>query len=368
MLIKKIDRYILGEILGPFLGGAAFFLFIFLMFQALRLAEFFIVHGIPGRILAKMTLLMSISFLPTVLPVAFLIAVLMAFRRFSSDSELAAMKASGMSVSRLSVPVVACAILVTVISLRLNMQWVPWGEQSFKRLLIKVSNTKVVSSIKEGAFTSGFFDLLIFADKVDTKTNHLERVFIFDEREPQNPLTVVARNGEILSIKSSSELGAQAMLRLHNGSIHHDDLENDVYQKINFGEYRLYLKVDEGDSGILIKPHMIPYTELMTRIHNTDPKSFDGREMRGEYWRRVAMALAPLIFAYLGIGFGAVRGRTVRAGAAMVAFFTLLVYWSIQTVATVQILRGNLNPFLAMQLPNLVVFAAAIYGYRRAAW
>src|SRR4051794_4150936 len=96
----RIDRYVLTEVMGPFLGGNIFFVFILLMFQALRLADFFIVHGIPAATLGQMTLLMSLSFIPTTLPAAFLIAVLVGFGRLSADSELVAMKANGLSILR----------------------------------------------------------------------------------------------------------------------------------------------------------------------------------------------------------------------------------------------------------------------------
>jgi lipopolysaccharide export system permease protein len=93
--LKKIDGYLLAEVAGPFLGGLFFFVFLFLMFQILRLADFFIVHGAPLSTLAKLTGLLTLSFIPTALPIAFLISILMAFGRLSADSELVAMKACG---------------------------------------------------------------------------------------------------------------------------------------------------------------------------------------------------------------------------------------------------------------------------------
>lgn len=364
----RVDFYILSELLGPFLGGIVFFTFIFLMFQALRLAEVFIVHGVSGTILLRMSALLALQFLPAALPVSFLISVLMAFGRLSSDSELVALKASGFSVWRLSVPVWLLSLGVGGLSLALNTEWVPWAGRESLGLTIRVSNTKVVSSIKEGTFTSGFFDLLIFADKVDVKTNRLKHVFIYDERESKNPLTVVARSGEIVPVKVASELGAAAMLKLYDGSIHRNDIETGSYQKIDFGEYRLYLKIDEGSSNGSWKPTMIPQPELVKLMGRTDTQTTEGRELRGEYWRRYSVALSPLLFVFLGIGFGTIRTRAVRAGAALVAFLTLLLYWVIQTYALMAIFKGTLNPFVAMQLPNLAVFIAAVFSFRRALW
>lgn len=126
-LHPRIDRYVLTEVIGPFLGGTVFFVFIFMMFQALRLADFFINRGVGGALLGKLSALMALSFLPMALPPAFLIAVLVAYGRLSSDSELVAMKASGMSLIRLAVPPILVAFVMMGVSLALNSEWVPSG-------------------------------------------------------------------------------------------------------------------------------------------------------------------------------------------------------------------------------------------------
>jgi lipopolysaccharide export system permease protein len=367
LLPSRIDRYILGEVVGPFLGGTVFFIFIFMMFQALRLSELFINRGVGGAILGKLAALMALSFLPMALPPAFLIAVLVAYGRLSADSELVAMKASGISLARLAVPPLIVSFLLMGVSLVLNAEWVPWGARESKSTLIKVSNTKVVGTIKQGTFT-GFFDLLIFAEKVDTKNNRLEKVFIYDEREPKNPLTVVAASGELLQVKTATELAPAAMLKLYNGSIHHNDLDGNTYQKIDFGEYNLYLKVDEAVGGTTMKPHMYTQSELRQWISETKPGNWDWYESRGEYWRRLAVALSFVLFVFLGIGFGTVRTRAVRAGAALTAIVVLLIYWGAQTGAGMAMQKGMIPPWLAMQVPNIIVGLLGFESFRRASW
>jgi lipopolysaccharide export system permease protein len=278
------------------------------------------------------------------------------------------MKASGISLARLSLPVIGFAGLVVALSLALNVEWVPWGERSFKSLLIKVGNTQVVKSIKEGTFTTGFFDLLIFADKVDPKTNRMSHVFIYDEREAKNAMTIVARSGELVPVRTQSELGAAALLRLYNGSIHRNDIAGNTYQKIDFREYKLYLKIGEGEGVPTSKPQNFSYEQLQAEIAKHPATTFEGREFRGEKYRRFAMAFTPMLFVFLGIGFGTVRTRAIRAGAALIAMVTLLVYWSVQSFATIQVQRGTIPPLVAMLLPNLVVALAALFSFRRASW
>ena len=368
LLPRRIDFYILNEVLGPFLGGILFFCFVFLMFQALRLADFFIIHGVSAPILAEMTALLLLSFMPTAVPIAFLIGTLVGFGRLSADSEIVAMKANGISIWRLAAPVSVLAVLVMFVSLGLNMQWVPQGDRLFKSTLIRVSNTKVVTSIKEGTFTSGFFDLLIFADKVDAENNKLYRVFIYDEREPKNPMTVIAQEGELVPVKSSTQIGTSLQLQLFRGSIHSNDAETATYQKIDFEKYGLFLKIDEGADNATIKPRMIPHDELQALINKHEPGHAYRRELEAELWRRYSVALTPILFVFLGIGFGTVRTRAVRASAALIALGVIMLYYAIQATATVAIQKSGLPPALGMQLPNIILAVLGWKSFKSAAW
>ncbi len=364
----KFDRYILTETIGTFFGSCMFILFILIMFQALRLAEIFIIHGVSAYLLAKLTFYLSLSFLPAALPLAFLTSVLVGFGRLSADSELIALKSCGMSISRLATPIVFFAIVIVGLSLLLNIRWVPWGEMEFKKTQIKITNTKAVTAVKEGTFTSNFFDLLIFADKVDIPRNRLYRVFIHDEREAKNPMTYVAREAEILPVKTSSDLSSAIMLKLYNGSSHHNNLETKTYEKMDFDVYNLYLKVTEGHDSLVEKPHMIPQNDLIQRIKRTTLETYEGREYRGEYWRRFSTALSPLTFVLLGIGFGSFRSRSTRSSAFISGFVILLIYWTLQTIGTGALLKGSMSPFTAMQVPNLVMLIIGIFSFKKAAW
>lgn len=359
----RLDLYILTEVLAPFVGGVLFFSFVILMFQMLRLAEFFIVHGISGDLLVRLTSLLMLSFMPMPLPIALLIAVLVAFGRLSADGELTAIRASGVSLLRLSFPVLGLAVVISAISFALAVEWVPWGDRQFKIILNKVGSTKVVKSIKEGTFTTGFFDLLIFAEKVDVKTNRLENVFIYDERDAKNPVTVVAKEGEILPVRTDQLLGVAAILKLNDGNVHRPEPATNAYHKIDFTEYRLYLKVNEADDATVLKPRMFSSTEILERMRGTAPKGMDGIELRLEYWRRYAMAISPFIFVFLGMGFGTVRSRSPRAGAALVALVVVTLYWSIQAWGTVLAQQGRIPPIAAMALSNTLSIVVAAWSF-----
>lgn len=367
---KIIDQYVFIEIIGPFIGGVAFFLFVFLMFQALRLADFFIVHGIPGLIIGKMVALLIISFLPLALPISFLISILVGFGRLSADSELVAMKSSGFSLFRLSLPVIAFSVVVTGFSLFLNLEWTPWAEREFKDTLIRVSNTKISSSVQEGTFTTGFYDLLIFTDTLDRDTDTLNKVFIYDERQKGHPLVVISKTGKLYPVKKESDLGAAAILRLNEGSIHQSNIEEEAYQRIDFNRYELFLEIEEGASTAALKPKMFSYTKLVKSIEEQkNAKKFDRYYIYlTELWRRVSIAISTFPFIFLGIGLGTVRTRSVRAGAALITFLVIVFYWVSQMTCTALAETGILPPMLVMQIPNVISLAIGFFTFRNASW
>jgi len=366
----KLDRYVLEEIVYPFFGGVVFFSFVFLMSQVLRLADFMIVHGISGAIVTKLSFLFVLSFLPISIPVSFLISVLVGFGRLSGDSELVAMKSNGVSLIRMTFPVLTFSAVTIALSLALNLNWVPWGERLVKKTLIDIGNTKVVSSIQGGTFTTGFFDLLVFAESVNSETNVMKKVFIFDERDPKNPLAVVAKQGRISPVKESSDLGASIVLQLEKGNIHQSSVNDDSYQKTDFGKYELYLEVLGGSGSAAIKPKMYSFHDLVQRIQAEKKiaKSTALRELLVEFWRRISIALSPIAFVFLGVGFGTVRTRSVRAGAALIAFVVIFIYYLLQLGATSLAQSGAAPAGLLMQAPNVIMLAIGIWVFRKASW
>lgn len=367
--LKKVDRYIIGEIVPPALGGLIFFIFLFLMFQTLRLAEFFIVHGIPGKTILWITMHLAISFLPMALPIAYFIGVLVAFGRLSADSELVALKASGISMGRMATPAFGLAALIVVLSLALNLEWVPWSMRNYWRAIIQIGNTKAVASLHEGAFTTGFFDLLVYAGKVDRKTNRLEQVFMYDERDPTTPMVVVGKEGRLLPVRSDSDYGTTLVLELENGNIHRVTAGSSEYQKVDYNTYRLFLDAPAGgDNSEGYKTEMHSYSRLLEKIAEAEPNSSDYFRLVVEKWKRFSIALSAIMFVWLGIGSATVKTRAPRSGAALVTLIVVLVYWSSLTWLTGKAIHGNFPPFWAVQIPNLVILLAGLLSFRRATW
>ena len=368
MRTRKIDFYVFREVLSPFLGGVFFFAFVFLLFQMLRLAEELIVNNAPFGLVMKLLWTLVVNFLPLGLPISFLVGVLFAFSRLSGDSELVAMKAGGMSLLRISMPVFFLAGLVSIVSLFLDLNWAPWSEVAMRNTMLKIGNRKFASSINEGTFTSGFFNLLLYTEKANNRAGKMEKVFIFDERDPKHPLTVVSKTGEMIRVQSSEDDLGGMVLQLQDGSIHQTEEQSSSYNKTKFGTYQIYFDIPDQTGKFGYKPKMIEEGELGRRMAEPNIQMKISNELHTEYWRRISVSFVPILFVLLGIGFGTVRTRGARFGVLLVAFITMAIYWQVQVSSIWLGESGKVVPWLAVQIPNLLVGGVGIWRFRRASW
>jgi lipopolysaccharide export system permease protein len=368
MHIKKLHLYVFKEVLNPFLGGIFFFAFVFLLFQMLRMAEELIVNNAPMSLVLKLLWALIVNFLPLGLPLAFLLGVLFAFARLSGDSEIIAMKAGGMSLTSISKPVFATAIVVSMLSLLLNLNWAPWSEVSSRQTLMKIGNRKFVSSINEGTFSSGFFNLIMFTERVNHRIGKMEKVFIYDDRDEKHPLTVISKTGEMIRVQSNEDDLGGVVLQLQDGSIHQSDLQNQNYNLANFATYQIYFDIQSGNGKFGYRPRMLGIGELQNKRNQPQITDQERRELDSDFWRRITVAMAPILFAFLGMGFGTVRTRGTRSSVLLVAFVTMALYWQVQVSAIWLGENGTLPPWLALQIPNLLVFIVGGFMFKRATW
>lgn len=368
MHIKKLQVYIFKEVLNPFLGGVFFFAFVFLLFQMLRLAEELIVNNAPFGMVMKLLWTLIVNFLPLGLPLAFLLGVLFAFSRLSGDSEVVAMKSGGMSLTSISKPVFALAAIVSCLSLFLNLDWTPWSEVASRQVLMKIGNRKFLSSINEGTFSSSFFNLVMFTERVNHRIGKLEKVFIYDERNPKSPLTVISKKGELIRVQPNEDEVGGVVLQLQDGSIHQSDASRNSYTLANFDTYQIFFDIPGSRNTVGIKPKMMGISELQAKRSKSDLSMSERRELDTEFWRRLSVAMVPILFVFMGIGFGVVKTRGKRTNVLLVAFITMALYWQIQVSSIWLGESGTIPPWLALQIPNILVFVVGLFKFKRAAW
>ena len=122
----RLDRYILTEILGPLGLGFLVYTFILLMRFLFQSAEMIIRRGLPVSIVGELLLVTLPNIVVLTLPMSLLFGILIAVGRLSSDSELIAMRSSGLSLLTLYRPILFLSALFALLNTWLMVYALPW--------------------------------------------------------------------------------------------------------------------------------------------------------------------------------------------------------------------------------------------------
>ncbi|RZA04316.1 MAG: LPS export ABC transporter permease LptF [Proteobacteria bacterium] len=375
-------RYIIGETARPFMGAAVFFMFVLLMFQVIRLTDVMVVHNVSGNNVMMLLFYLALTFIPVIIPIAFLLAVLLGFGRLSGDGEVLAMRAAGVSVYTMVAPVFALGCLLAGFTMFCNLYFVPFGARQFRHELYKIYNSKAIATIHEGTFTTeGFFDLVLYSQTVDSKKNLLSNVLIYDERKKDSPITVIARRGQILNNLADAAGTPGLVLRLMEGNLHRGDPSKALYEKTDFDVYDIFLSIGTGANVGMEAPRAMEIGRLSNRIDELKAKLKSGVKFSDfsqlekddylsfgvEFHKRFALAASCFIFALMGVAFGVIRTRTVRSNSFLICLLVLLFYWGVYSAGTNLSASGQLPAFIGMWAANAILLPIAVYTLRKVA-
>ncbi|MRR07670.1 MAG: LPS export ABC transporter permease LptF [Deltaproteobacteria bacterium] len=354
-------RYIFKETAVPFVLGMAVFTFVLLMGRLLKLAEMVFAKGVPFLDVCRLILFMLPSFLLVSIPMAFLLAVLLAFGRLSADSEVTAMKASGIGLGSLLAPVVTFAVLAYVVTTFITVYALPWGNASFKQFLYEVVETRAATTIKEKVFNDDFPGLVVFVDGYDQSSHEISGILIHDERDPEEPMTIFASTGVIEAAPEEKNV----RLHLENGSIHRGIGESG-YRLVEFRSYDLHVDLRQSTKKDQLDEGDLTLKQLMANRSNQQNSEKFRRNVSIELHKRFALPFACIVFAMIGVPLGIQNQRSGRAGGFSAGIIILMLYYMVMSAGNTIAEKEILPASLAVWLPNALFIALGIYLLRLA--
>ncbi len=363
--VRTINRYILREIFVPFGLGLAVFTLILLIARILKLVEMVVNRGVPFLEVLKLFSYILPAFLEITVPMALLLAVLVGFGRLSSDSEITALKASGVSLSQLLRPVLFFALVVYCVALGLSLFARPWGNTLLRTALYEIAKTRASAGIKEKVFTDEFSGLVIYVDRIEPPGNTLRGVLISDSRDPAQRSTVFAQAGVLVSNEPLHLL----TLRLLGGSIHSFNERDRSYHRTDFTTYDINLDLNAALANLRPRerdPSEMTLGQLRTAIAAKDRAHEPAFSEAVELQRKFSIPFACLAFAVLGVPLGIRPSRAVRSRGFLLSLAFIFLYYLLLTLGESLGERGVLPAAIAMWLPNILLTGLAL-GFLRSA-
>jgi lipopolysaccharide export system permease protein len=359
---KTLYLYLFREITVPFLLGMAAFTSVLLMGRLLKLADLVVAKGVPLADILRMILYLIPSFCLVTIPMAFLLALLLAFGRLSSDSEITAMKSSGVSLYGLLPPVLLFALVAYLATTFITVYALPWGNTSFKRLLFDIIQSRITLSLKEKVFNDEFPGLVIYTDSYDEGQHRMTGILIHDERDPQAPSTIFAANGLIVADPAVKALRVE----LKNGGIHRVSGKTD-YRLIEFQDYSLSINLSQAPRELVKNELDLTYDELREGIRSPRTSPTLLLDMQLEFHRRFALPFACFVFTLVGVPLGIQNQRSGKATGFSISIGVLLMYYIILSAGKTLGEKGLAYPSVAVWAPNLILFALGAYLFKKTA-
>ena len=358
---QLLYSYLATEMLAPFFASFLIMNCVFFLVKLIPFLDFVLdLHIGLSDFIRLFSYLFPNIFLYS-LPMAAMMGVTIGFARLSSDSEILALKASGISIYQILPPVIIVASLIALLTSYFSIKLIPLSEVAMKQLTYQLLKEKINEGIKEHVFTEALGEIVVYIDKIDKSSGEWQNVWVSDTRGVANPVITMASTGSMTS--NISDMMVSIVLR--NGSLHRPG--NESAQIVEFEQYQINipLKPPSGSSTTL-KRSALSMKELRDEALLAE-QAVTKRKYLIEAQKRLVLPFGCLIISLIGLPLGlqARPGKKAIGIQAGLAIFVL--YYILFTLGKSLAENGVLPVNIAMWSPNVFFFVLALFWIVRIA-
>ncbi len=354
--MKIIRIYILRECILPFILSLSILTCIFLLGNLIQLTNLVVNKGVPLSTVGNVFLLYIPVLLGYTLPIACLVSVIITFSRFSLDNEILAMRACGIHLNSLLVPLIIIGIIMSLFAIILNERIIPYAYHQQYRMLKTLGSNNPAALLEAGVFIHSFDSQILFINKVDG--NKMYNVTIY-QPQPNGPTrTIIAREGEFTPVPGKDQL----KLKLMKGTTDEPNFQNpDQFYKLNFENYFITLDLSTNKKLIKKKPKAMTLNELKEEIKKLQMVFIDATRLQTEYFKKITWSFSSLIFILLGFPIAVITHKREKSANVVLAILCAAFYYLLSLGCEALSIKSVVAPAIIMWLPNTLTALVAIY-------
>ena len=362
--MKIIRDHILNEFFQPFVATLCGLLSLFLFGRGIiQMADFIFNKSVDAWLIAQLFLYTLPFMLIFVIPMAVLIATLTMFRKLSTDNEITALRASGISLSRITTPLFMVVFILCLVSLLLSDRIASASHYNYRLLLARIGIENPSAALEEGTFIKRFKNFVIFIYEIDK--NKLKGIRIYQPQQGRPVRTIVAQKGELISIP---ERGIIKLKLIHGTSDEPDPKDPTKIYKLDFKTYDLPLNLSDikesNEPGK--KPKDMSIRELSTEIKRLGEAGIKATySLSAEIHNKIAMAFSSLAFLLVGIPLGISTKRGDKSMSYGMSLIVVTLHWTLLIGGKALAQKGIAPPFLSLEFSNVIIGSAGYFMYRR---
>ncbi|HEV2425683.1 MAG TPA: LPS export ABC transporter permease LptF [Terriglobia bacterium] len=349
--MRILARYVLKEIVSHSLIGLLVFTFVIYIPHISRLLEVVARRNLPITTVTVLFLAPVPAILVLTIPMAILVGILLGLSRLAADGEVIAARAVGIGTSSFARPAITYACAGWLLASAMSLYLAPRSNLELIRREAEVRNSQAAYEIQPRVFIEQFPRLLMYVQDVTRDRWH--HVFIADTSRPGSPKVTLAESGTLVNDARSGSL----VLHLEHGATHQVDGQNPSrYSVASFTETDIPLPPANAES---VTRRLSPAMQSLPLLIWTARHSSDVQERRAaqvEFQNRLALPMASLVLALVGVPLGVFTRKGGKAVGVMVTILLAFIYYILMASGQSLARQGRVPPIVGLWVAN-VVFA-----------
>jgi LPS export ABC transporter permease LptG/LPS export ABC transporter permease LptF len=352
--VRILTRYILKEIVSHAFIGLALFTFVVFMREIGRLMEPLVRSSASVGAIGKVILDLLPTVLTITIPMAALVGVLLGLGRLAADSEIVAMRASGIGSWQMVRIISVFALATWALASFNNLYLAPRSAAALARLQDQLKASQVGFEVQPHIFYEDFKNYVLYVQDTSAADGAAEwrDVFLADVSTPGDPKVTLSRRA-LVTQQSPAEL----RLHLEGGEEHAlSGGKPDQYEITTFAESDIpvQLPAPPQQSTQTATTAELSTPALLRLASSGDPVK--ARWYLIEYHRRLALPAACLVLSLVGVPLGLSARRGGKATGFVLAIVLVFVYYFISLAGIALARQGKVPPAIAVWMANLVFF------------
>jgi LPS export ABC transporter permease LptG/LPS export ABC transporter permease LptF len=357
--VRILTRYILGEILSHTLIGCALFTFILFIPNLPQILETVVRNNSPFSNVLQILLFMLPNTFKVTIPMAVLVGVLLGFSRLAADSEIVAMRASGLGIGYFVRVASIVAVAGTLLGLANSIYVAPRANRAILALQQELETSQASYQIAPRVFYEDFHNYVLYVQNVIAGTGaaNWQQVFMADVSDPDNPIITTAASAVVVNDNTSQDL----LMQLRDGSRHETvPDEPQQYKASTFATSDTSLALSQQSEIHLGRRntaiYALPIGVLLERIHGPDSKLF-----LIELHNRFAYPVACLVLMLVGVPLGVASRRGGKSSGFVFTILLVFLYYFLSYTGVALGQQNKISAFWAVWSANILFAAAGIF-------
>ncbi|HVO64293.1 MAG TPA: LPS export ABC transporter permease LptF [Terriglobales bacterium] len=352
--MRILTRYILKEVFSHAIIGVAVFTFVLFTRDLGRILDLVARNSAPLPSVAEIFFFTVPVALTYTIPVGVLVGVLLGLSRLAADSEITAMRASGIGVWAF-VRIVSIFVLGSwLLALANDVVVAPRSQAALERLQDKLKSSQASFEVQSNVFYEGFPKLVLYVQDVHSRPEAAEwkGVFLANFTDPNNPSITLAQNGILVGE------GPQTLhLHLTNGATHETvPGQPDRYQISTFAESDIPIDLPASDAQSQpVSVGQLTTTELWRGQSNSKDVNLKRWELI-ELHRRFALATACIVLALVGIPLGLSFKKGGKSAGFVLTIVLVFAYYSASLLGISLAREVKVTPAQGVWIANIIFF------------